>query len=73
MGRRPPTTTRSMIGAAVVAGLAGAPEDLDVHVHAAGLAVRVLVVAEAGAAALDTERSTSRTAPCSAATSSPSA
>src|SRR3990172_788925 len=38
-----------------VAGLAGAAEDLDVHLHAAGAAVRVLVVAEGGAAALDAE------------------
>src|SRR5688572_27939590 len=39
--------------AAAVAGLAGAAEHLDVHLHAAGLTVRVGVVPEAGAAALD--------------------
>src|SRR3990172_9831726 len=41
--------------AAGVAGLAGAAEDLDVHLHAALFAARVLVVAERGAAALDAE------------------
>jgi len=42
-------------GATGVAGLAGAAKDLHVHVHAALLAVRILVVAKASTAALDTQ------------------
>jgi hypothetical protein len=53
VGRAPADDRPLDDGAAGVAGLSGAPENLDVHVLGALLALAVDVVLEAGAAVLD--------------------